>query len=233
MHMRRLMLSVLLAATAAAPVLAAERSFPTGQFDRVSNTTPFDVYVHTGKAPGAHAVGSADALDKLLIENRGGELRIGTKPGRWFSGWHWGRGQNARIDVTVPMIIAANLSGPGNLNVDAVRTRAFTTNLSGPGDIAIGLVEAGDLDVHLSGPGDITLAGHAGTARLSLSGPGNIHAAKLALSDATVSVSGPGDVDATVARTADVRLSGPGDVRIRGGAHCAIHKSGPGDVTCG
>jgi hypothetical protein len=231
---RLIPLAAAIAFVAPFPALAAERNFPTGGgFERLSNSTPFDVYVHTGKAPSVHAVGNDEALNQLQIENRGGELHIGTKPGRWFSGWHWGRGQRARIDVTVPMVSAANLSGPGNLTVDAVRTRAFSAHLSGPGNINIGMVEAGVIDVHLSGPGDISIAGRAERATMNLSGPGNIHASRLALGDATVNLSGPGDIDATVSRTADVRLSGPGDVNIRGGARCSIHKSGPGSVNCG
>ena len=226
-------LAAALALVGAGTAHAAERNFPTGAFDRVSNSTPFDVYVHTGKAPSAHAVGPDEALKRLQIENRGGELHIGQKSGSWFSGWNWGHGTHARIDITVPMISAANLSGPGNLTVDNVRTRTFGVTLSGPGNVNVGSVQAETIDLHLSGPGDIAVAGHAGRATMNLSGPGNIRADKLSLAEATLRLSGPGDIDATVTRTADVSLSGPGDIRIRGGARCAIHKSGPGDVHCG
>jgi len=212
---------------------AAERNFPTGgDFHAVSNSTPFDVYVHTGKAPSVHAVGNDEVLSRLEIENRGGELHIGTKSGSWFSGWHWG-GQKARIDVTVPMVGQVSLSGPGNLTVDTVRTRDFGMHLSGPGNINVDSVQASGITLSLSGPGDIRVAGHADRAVMNLSGPGNIHAAGLNLGEADVTLSGPGDIDATVTRNADVRLSGPGDVRIQGGAHCNVHKSGPGDVHCG
>jgi hypothetical protein len=213
---------------------AAERNFPTGgDFHAVSNSTPFDVYVHTGKAPGVHASGNQEALDRLQIENRGGELHIGSKSGGWFSGWHWNGGQRARIDVTVAMIGEVSLAGPGNITVDVVRTRDFGVHLSGPGNVNVGSVEASGITLNLSGPGDIRVAGHADRAVMHLSGPGNIHADSLNLGEAAVTLSGPGDIDATVTRTADVRLSGPGDVRIRGGARCSIQKSGPGGVTCG
>lgn len=212
---------------------AAERSFPTGgNFQAVSNSTPFDVYVHTGKAPGIHASGTDQALDRLQIENHGGELHIGTKPGSWFSGWHWGRGDRVRIDVTVPMIGQVSLSGPGNITVDAIRTRDFGIHLSGPGDVNVGSVEASGITLTLSGPGDIRVAGRAQRAVMHLSGPGNIHAGSLSLGDADMTLSGPGDIDATVTGAADVRLSGPGDIRIHGGARCNVHKSGPGDVHC-
>jgi hypothetical protein len=221
----------LIGATAAE---AAERNFPAGGgFDRVSNSTPFDVYVHTGKAPSVRATGTDEAINRLQIENRGGELHIGTKPGSWFSGWHWNRGERARIDVTVPMVSEVSLAGPGNLNVDTVRTRDFGAHLSGPGNINIGSVDASGVTLRVSGPGDIVVAGRAARAEMNVSGPGNIHAAKLNLAEANLTVSGPGDIDATVTRNAEVRVSGPGDVRIAGGARCSVHKSGPGDVHCG
>jgi len=228
-----------LAAAAAAMIgtgaaQAAERNFPTGgEFHSVSNSTPFDVYVHTGKAPGVHATGNDEALNRLEIENRGGQLRIGTKPGSWFSGWHWGGGERARIDVTVPMIGEVSLAGPGNITVDTIRARDFGIHLSGPGNVNVGSVQAGGITLNLSGPGDIHVAGHADRAVMHLSGPGNIHATGLNLGEADMTLSGPGDIDATVTRNADVRLSGPGDIRIQGGAHCNIQKSGPGDVHCG
>ena len=232
--MRRLFLSALLAASAVTPAAAAERSFPTGGgFDRVANSTPFDVFVHTGKAAGVRAVGTDEAIKRLQIDNRNGELRIGTKSGGWFSNWRWGQNGRMRIDVNVPALSAVSLAGPGNLTVDTVRARDFGAHLSGPGNIKVGAIEAGGVTLDLSGPGDIFMAGRAGRAVMNLAGPGNIHANGLNLGQANVTLSGPGNIDATVTRAADIRLSGPGNVRIRGGARCAIHKSGPGDVTCG
>ena len=229
---------ILLAAAAvslagASAAEAAERNFPTGgEIHAVSNSTPFDVFVHTGKAAAVHASGTQEVLNRLEIENRGGELRIGTKSGSWFSGWHWASGEHLRIDVTVPMIGEVSLAGPGNLTVDTIRTRDFGAHLSGPGNINVGSVEASGVTLNLSGPGDIRIAGRAERAVMHLSGPGNIHAGSLNLGEADMTLSGPGDIDATVTRNADVRLSGPGDVRIHGGARCNIRKSGPGDVHC-
>jgi hypothetical protein len=227
-------LAAVIALIGAGAAEAAERNFPTGGgFDRVSNSTPFDVFVHTGKAASVRASGTDEAINRLQIENRGGELHIGTKPGSWFSGWHSNRGERVRIDVTAPMVSEVSLAGPGNLNVDTVRTRDFGAHLSGPGNINVGSVEASGVTLRVSGPGDIAVAGRAQRAVMNVSGPGNIHAGKLSLAEANLTVSGPGDIDANVTRNAEVRVSGPGDVRVEGGARCSVHKSGPGDVHCG
>lgn len=211
---------------------AATRTFPVGGFDRISTAVPFDVHVHTGAAPAVRAEGPQEALDRLRVTVRGGELAIEAEPGHWMSGWSWRR-QRMVIDVSVPMVRAASLRGPGDLTVDRVRTSRFEATLSGPGDLGIGAIEADRLNVVLNGPGDVTMAGRVGTASLVLRGPGDIHGAGLTARDATVLLSGPGDIVATATGTVEGTLSGPGDITIRGGARCRITKHGPGDVHCG
>ena len=57
---RLISLAAAAALIGAGPALADERTFPTGgDFHAVSNSTPFDVYVHTGKAPSMGAGGKA------------------------------------------------------------------------------------------------------------------------------------------------------------------------------
>jgi len=208
---------------------AATRSFAVGGFDRVSSSVPFDVRVHTGAAPAMRADGPQPLLDRLTAEVRGGELVISAT-----RGWSWSTGQGrVVIDVAVPALKGAALSGPGNMVVDRVRAPAFDAAVSGPGNLDLPVVETERLNAVLSGPGNLALAGRAGTARLVLSGPGDIRATRLSVRDAEVMLSGPGNLAATVTGTARGALSGPGGITIRGGARCAIRKSGPGDVHCG
>ena len=232
--MRSLFIAGLFAATfAAAPSLAATRGFPVGGFDRIRSTVPFDVRVHTGAAPGVRAQGPQEALDKLAVSVRGGELVIGTVRGNWMSSWHWTRGERVTIDVTVPMISGAALSGPGDLTIDQVRARSFDASLSGPGNLTIGQLDAGHAELRLAGPGDLTISGRAGSANVMLAGPGDVRAGKLTVQDISVQLSGPGDIVANATRSATGHVSGPGDVRIGGHPRCTITKSGPGDVICG
>lgn len=228
----RLTFAALLAATlASAPSIAATRGFPVGGFDHIRSTVPFDVRVRTGAAPGVRADGPQAVLDKLDISVRGGELVIGTARGTWS--WHMGRGERVTIDVTVPALAGATLSGPGDMTIDQVRTRSFDAALSGPGNLTIGQLDAGHAELRLSGPGDLIVAGRAGSANITLSGPGDVRAGRLTVEEISVQLSGPGDIDVTATRSATGHVSGPGDVRIGGHPRCAITKSGPGDVTCG
>jgi len=229
----RLFVAAALLATAATPALADERNFPVGGFDRLSTSGPWDVRVHTGSAPSVHATGPKEKLDNLRIEVVNGELQLGSKPGNWSWSWHWGKSDRTVIDVTVPMVQAVKLSGPGDLTVDRVRTPHFAVKLSGPGDITVGALETAALEVDLSGPGDITLSGKAGRARVGLSGPGDIHGKALVVGDVDISLSGPGDIRLDAYGHATGHLSGPGDIYLGAHAHCDITKSGPGDVHCG
>jgi len=225
---RTILLSVL-TLSACSPSGATTRNFPIGGFDRVAASAPVDVRVHVGSAPSASASGPQNVLDRLVIEVRNGELVVGTKPGL-FTGWR--SSGRVYVDVTVPALNGATLTGPGNLAIDHVRARTFTARLSGPGDMSVAALQADHITADLSGPGDLTLAGNAASASVSLSGPGNVHGSALTLRDAEVSLSGPGDIALTASGQVRGRLSGPGDIRITGGAHCSISKSGPGDVSC-
>ncbi|WP_420142421.1 head GIN domain-containing protein [Sphingomonas sp.] len=227
--MRLVIASALSLAVLPVAAPAAVRSFPVGGFDRVKNSTPFDVRVHTGGRPAVRADGTDKALERLEVTVRGGELVIGTRQGSW---WNWGSGMKAVIDVTVPALTGVSLSGPGNLSVDRVRAGAFSATLSGPGDINIGALQADSVTIGLSGPGGVTVAGRARTARIRLSGPGDVRAGGLVVRDADLSLSGPGDISIGATGSARGTLSGPGDIHVQGGATCQIRKSGPGDVHC-
>jgi hypothetical protein len=210
---------------------AAARNFPVGRFDRIRSDVPFDVRVHTGAAPSARAQGPQEALDRLVVEISNGELVIRSRPGSWWSGWNWRR-ERAVIEVTVPMLNAATLNGPGDLTIDRIQARSFAGTLRGPGDLSVGALDVGDVAVSLSGPGDVTITGRAATANVRLSGPGDVRAGGLTVRDATVNLSGPGDIALNATGTVTGSLSGPGDITIHGGARCSISKHGPGDVNC-
>ncbi|WP_404710680.1 head GIN domain-containing protein [Sphingomonas sp. MMS24-J13] len=231
--MSRFLFVILASATmfGATSAEAAARNFPIGGFSRIQSNVPFTVHVHTGAAPSARAQGPQDALDRLIVDVVNGELVIRSKPGSWWSAWNWHR-ERAFIDVTVPMLTAATLSGPGDLTIDQIRTRDFNATLRGPGDLTIDAIDTGDATLTLDGPGDLTVKGRAATAHITLRGPGDVRASGLTVRDATVNLTGPGDVALGATGVVNGALSGPGDIAIHGGARCQISKHGPGDVSC-
>lgn len=210
---------------------AATRDFPVGAFERVSNATPFDVRVRTGGAPAVRAEAPQRLLDRLDVSVRDGTLLVTTRRAAGLGGWSFG-GQRAVVEVSVPALSGAELTGPGDLSVDRVRADRFTARVDGPGDLTVDRVEAHVVDATLNGPGDLRLAGRADAATLTLHGPGDIKAAGLTLRDAQLDLHGPGDLAVAVTGTARGMLNGPGDITVTGGGRCEIVKHGPGDVNC-
>lgn len=95
-----------------------------------------------------------------------------------------------RVDVTVPTLAKATLSGTGILNVDAVKGKRFAVRLPGSGVIgASGAVDR--LDATLGGSGDMQLENLiARDARVGVPGSGRLQVHATEMLRATISGSG-------------------------------------------
>src|SRR3569833_3557895 len=128
MPMRRLALVVLLL-SAAAPACAAERDFPNAGFDKVDLAAAAKVDVHTGDRFAVHASGDPKWLDLLNIRVVQGTLVIG-----WTREHINMNGHNPlHIQVTMPRISGATLSGAGTITVDRADGPGFAATIRGAG----------------------------------------------------------------------------------------------------
>lgn len=220
---------IAVAALAALPASAAERSFTVGSFDRVSVAGASTVTVSTGKAISVRASGDDAALDQLDIRVENGTLIIGTK--KRF-GMSWSSGKSS-VFVTVPMVRAADVAGSGNVSVDRIEVPEFTSSVAGSGNLRLPKVVATKSRFSVAGSGTVEAAGTSTDVRASVAGSGDLLIAGLKSSTLSASVSGSGNVDAFATSSASVSVAGSGDVRVRGGAKCSISKSGSGSVDCG
>jgi hypothetical protein len=225
--MKHLILSVLLL-TAAAPVLAAERSFPVGPFQVVSASGAEDITIVTGKAVSVVASGAERDLDRLAIRVENNTLKIGHEKGNW-SNWS---NDSVKIRVTMPALHGLRMSGSGNITADSGGGPAFAISASGSGDARIDRINSPADRITTSGSGDVTATGKCSTIDIGISGSSNIDAGALQCSDAEVKISGSGDVKVHASGKANIRISGSGDVIVAGGARCQSRTSGSGDVTC-
>ncbi len=214
---------------AASPALAADRNFPVGGFDRIAVGGSQAVTVTTGRAASVHAVGDADALDRLDIRVEGGMLTIGTKHD---SMWSWRDHGPIRIAVTVPMVRGVDLAGSGSVVVDRVKAPAFDGQLSGSGRLSVAALEAGRVELASSGSGTVTLAGRCGAARAKLAGSGELKLAGLRCETMSASTAGSGSIEAQATRTATLSTAGSGDITLTGGARCAVSTAGSGRINC-
>lgn len=225
----RLALVLLPLATIAAPALAqTARDYPLRDFRAVELLGPQRVTVRVGGAFAVRARGSAAALADLEIKRDGDRLVIRRARQGWLD-----RRDIAHIEVTLPSIERARVTGSGDMTVDRVVTPRFAASVAGSGDLRVASLEARGAALSVSGSGDLWVSGRAETGQISVAGSGDVHADQLTLGQAQASVTGSGDIRARVMGNAQVSVVGSGDVDLGPGARCTISKTGSGSVRCG
>jgi len=226
--MRRLVLAALLLSVAA-PACAAERDFPNAGFDKVDLAAAAKVDVHTGTRFAVHASGDPKWLDLLNIRVVQGTLVIGWNRQQVNMNGH----DPIRIQVSMPRIAAATLSGAGTITVDRADGPEFAAAIRGAGTIDLPVLHANRARFEMGGAGKITAAGSAGSVEAHVRGFGAIELAGLAARGGEFDMSGTGSIKARVDGPADVRMNGVGSVDVVGSPRCTVHKNGLGSVHCG
>jgi len=227
------LLGVMLIAAAALPAQAATRAFPVPDFARLRVEGPYTVRVRTGAKVSVRASGPQDRIDRLIVEPRGQTLVVTGERGWNWNMLRWSGGGTVIVDITVPMLESADLSGPGDVTIDSIRATAFTARLSGPGDLTVVRLDSDRLRADLSGPGGLTISGKAGRTTVSLTGPGDFHGNGLVVDHLDATLTGPGTIAVGPTRVARATLTGPGDIVIAGTPRCTVKKTGPGSIICG
>ena len=226
--MRRLALVVLLL-SAAVPACAAERDFPNAGFDKVDLAAAAKVDVHTGDRFAVHASGDPRWLDLLNIRVVQGTLVIGWTHDHINMSGH----DPLRIQVTMPRISGATLSGAGAIAVDRADGPDFSATIRGAGTIDLPALHANQARFEMGGAGKITAAGSAGSVDAHVRGFGSIELAGLAARAGRFDMSGTGSIKARVDGPADALMNGVGSIDVIGNPRCTVHKNGLGSVHCG
>lgn len=205
------------------------RSFDAKNFTEVELLGPDDVEVKYGAAFSVRAEGDPRTLDDLDITVRGGKLRVGRKDHGW--GWHSSNGGGVKVQVTLPRLTAASVTGSGDLTADKGEGD-FEAELTGSGNLTIAALSAGSVEFNVVGSGDLKASGTAGRLDGEIMGSGDIDARGLSASGAKISIMGSGNVYAAVKGDADISIMGSGDAELTGGAKCKISAMGSGEARC-
>jgi hypothetical protein len=222
------MLRSIFVVAAAGPMLAAtacaasnaqsgpveSRTFAVSDFTGIELAGPYEVKVRTGQAVGVHAKGPRDGLDSMQVEVREGRLVIRGKNGWSQKGWE----KAVRVQVTVPALRSAAVTGSGDLSVDRVSGESFKGALAGSGDLKLSVAEVRTLELRSASSGDVAV-GQARVEQLSgsLAGSGDLSLGQVAAGEVKLSTVGSGDVRAAgQARTASYSVAGSGDLDAAG-----------------
>ncbi|MDF7777908.1 DUF2807 domain-containing protein [Sphingomonas sp. AOB5] len=205
------------------------RSFDAKDFTEVELFGPDDIEVKYGTAFSVRADGDPKVLDELDITVRGGKLRVGRKSQGW--GWHSSSDGGVKVQVTLPRLTAASVTGSGDLTADKGEGD-FEAELTGSGNLTIAALTGGSVEFKVVGSGDLKAAGTANRLDGEIMGSGDIDARGLTATGAKISIMGSGNVYGTVKGDANVSIMGSGDAELTGGAKCKISAMGSGEAKC-
>lgn len=198
-------------------------------FNAVTATGPDDIVITHGKAFAVKAEGDTDTLERLKFRVADGTLHVERDSRK---GWSMGRGDSAKVLITLPALHRVTLTGPGDMRVDRLDGKDVEAKVTGPGDLRIDALAAENARFSLTGTGDITVAGSATLANLNATGSGNIRATKLTTQRAELKLIGSGDIAIQATQGADISITGSGDAQVRGTTACKVTTIGPGDADC-
>lgn len=206
------------------------RIFPVTGFEAIDLRGADDVAVHLGKTFSVTAQGPSEALDALRIDRKRNTLRIDRRDS---GSGTWDHDAKIKIFVTLPRLVAASVTGSGDMTVDRVDGPELRAAVAGSGSLDLRGVRTQTLDANIAGSGDLRAAGTANTLSLSIAGSGSVAAKRLAVRTASVSIAGSGNVEAMVDGDASISMMGSGDVDLGSRAKCTVEKMGSGSVRCG
>ncbi len=132
--------------------------------------------------------------------------------------------------LTVKNLERIEISGLGNIEIEALETSELDFEISGSGNAYIGDLQADSLNLEVSGLGNVEIGGSVEDQRIELSGAGNYDAEDLKSSEARIEISGTGKAAMWVENEFDVELSGMGNLQYYGSPILSTEMSGMGTV---
>jgi len=169
--------------------------------------------------------GQENVLDVLTTEVSAGELKID------FSKWVR-KHSNITIIIHSPDMRGLDISGSGNIECNgSITTSNMDINISGSGNVVLNALNTDELEAKISGSGNIEITG--GTVdnqHTTISGSGDIRMEDMATNNAFCKISGSGSISVWVLEQLDATISGSGDIRYKGTPIVNTHISGSGNV---
>lgn len=240
-----------------------------GTFTKIAFRVPGKLYLRQGSPQKVEIEGKKDMLEVVETDVDGGKLVIG-REGEWKF-WRWNEDDEVNVYITVKDIegisvggsgdviaetkimandLDLNVSGSGNLKLEAEATgdiesdvsgsgdinlkgkcRSFNSDVSGSGKVVLAITVSGTADFGVTGSGKIEATGSAGNVKTFISGSGKVLAGNLETSKCEVRISGSGDVEINVKDELDTSISGSGSVGYKGNpSRVNSHSSGSGRV---
>lgn len=233
MYMKYLSFCAILCLLTVSTVFAQSRQTKNvDTFTKISFRVPGKLYLRQGSPQKVEIEGSKDALSETEVKVEGSRLIIG-REGKWSS-WSFGKDDEVNVYVTVKDIEGLSVSGSGDIIGETkVVSRELELNVSGSGNMKVEAEVSGDMEADVSGSGDLYVKGRCGSLKSDVSGSGKVNAAVTIANRADFGISGSGKVEASgSASEVKVSISGSGKVLASNleTKSCNVRISGSGDV---
>lgn len=173
--------------------------------------------------------GEADTLKKVVVEQSGETLHIGTTR---MNSINFGNKRELRAELTLPSLRALASSGVGATEVSGFKGENLRLALEGAGSVKVN-GQYRNVDVRLGGVGGMTVdAGSSDNVELRLNGAGRIEMTGQT-KQLHASLGGVGSLDAQQLRaeTIDVNMTGLGSASVYAKNSASLKLTGLGSAT--
>lgn len=237
--MKKLMKAAMLAAvlgSGAHTALAADATSENRSIDARAVNIELDGVISLKVKQGSTATltiyGEPEALKKVVVEQSGDKLHIGTQKKNSFN---FGNKRELRAELTLPNLrmltssgvgatevsgfngdnLRLALEGAGSVKVDA-QYRNMDVRLGGVGGMTVNGGNSDSVDLSLSGAGHIEMSGQTKQLKASLGGVGSLDAQQLRADSIDVNMSGLGSAQVYARTNANLKLTGMGSAKVFG-----------------
>lgn len=250
-YLKAAMLATVLCSGASA-ALAADVISETRSVDARAVNIDLDgvisLKVKQGPVAALTIYGEPEALKKIIVEQSGDTLHIGTKK---VNAINFGNKQELRAELTLPNLRSVISGGVGSTEVNgfsgdnlrlslegagAVKVNAQYRNvdvkLGGVGGMTVNAGNSDNVNLHLEGAGHIEIAGQTKQLHANLGGLGGLDAQQLRADTVDLNMSGLGSASVYAKSSASLKLSGLGSAKVYGNpANRSASSHGLGSVS--
>ena len=166
-----------------------------GTFTKISFRAPGKLYLRQGSPQKVELEGKKDVLQEIETDLEGNRLVIGPKS---WSGWKWGDDDEIIVYITVKDIEGISVSGSGDvIGQTKITAGDLDLNVSGSGNLNIEADASGEVEADVSGSGDLNLKGKCKEFNSDVSGSGKVHLTINIAEEAEFGISGSGKIEAS------------------------------------
>lgn len=201
------------------------RTRTVGDYDQVSMSGEFEVYLTQGPAEDIVLEGQENVLADLKTTTRNHKLEIEFRSKRVKIS------EPVRVYLTTPNLTSFSISGCNNVHgLNDWKVDNLEISTSGSGSLNLTVLDANEVKSNISGSGEINLRGNARKHILDISGSGQVKAFDFDTHITDVKISGSGKGNVKVSDQLKADISGSGKVYYKGSPSVSTTISGSGKV---